>query len=289
MAAAGRPAERAAGRRHAARAVTGRPRPPPRRRPRARAPDRRRPLRGPRRRRPARCSCAARRAAASSTATPRSSACAASTSCSPPATREPVVRAITAAAERHGVDGRDRRQRRLRRPRDRVPPGRRLHAAGAERRRRAARRAARPVALHARRARRLTGPRRGQRATRPAAGLRGWALRPRGHTARVRRRRRQRRRDREGLLHPQEHAALPPHTPDRDPRPRPRAPDVKFHLRMAFDLVELFAGMGIDLLPGSAAAASPEALWLTSAASGGGFAVRQLPARPREVAGVAVG
>ena len=28
----------------------------------------------------------------------------------------------------------------------------------------------------------------------------------------------------------------------------PTAPDVKFHLRMAFDLVELFAGMGIDLL-----------------------------------------
>ena len=30
------------------------------------------------------------------------------------------------------------------------------------------------------------------------------------------------------------------------------APDVKFHLRMAFDLVELFAGMGIDLLPETA-------------------------------------
>ena len=29
----------------------------------------------------------------------------------------------------------------------------------------------------------------------------------------------------------------------------PAAPDVKFHLRMAFDLVDLFAGMGIDLLP----------------------------------------
>ena len=29
----------------------------------------------------------------------------------------------------------------------------------------------------------------------------------------------------------------------------PAAPDVKFHMRMAFDLVELFAGMGIDLLP----------------------------------------
>src|SRR4051794_584039 len=29
----------------------------------------------------------------------------------------------------------------------------------------------------------------------------------------------------------------------------PAAPDVKFHLRMAFDLIELFAGMGIDLLP----------------------------------------
>ena len=30
----------------------------------------------------------------------------------------------------------------------------------------------------------------------------------------------------------------------------PAAPDVKFHLRMAFDLVELFSGIGIDLLPG---------------------------------------
>jgi DNA-binding PucR family transcriptional regulator/putative methionine-R-sulfoxide reductase with GAF domain len=29
----------------------------------------------------------------------------------------------------------------------------------------------------------------------------------------------------------------------------PAEPDTKFHLRMAFDLVELFAGMGIDLLP----------------------------------------
>jgi sugar diacid utilization regulator/GAF domain-containing protein len=29
----------------------------------------------------------------------------------------------------------------------------------------------------------------------------------------------------------------------------PASPDVKFHLRMAFDLIELFAGMGIDLLP----------------------------------------
>jgi sugar diacid utilization regulator/GAF domain-containing protein len=29
----------------------------------------------------------------------------------------------------------------------------------------------------------------------------------------------------------------------------PTAPDVKFHLRMAFDLVDLFAGMGIELLP----------------------------------------
>ena len=29
----------------------------------------------------------------------------------------------------------------------------------------------------------------------------------------------------------------------------PADPDAKFHLRMAFDLVDLFAGMGIDLLP----------------------------------------
>jgi DNA-binding PucR family transcriptional regulator len=29
----------------------------------------------------------------------------------------------------------------------------------------------------------------------------------------------------------------------------PAEPDAKFHLRMAFDLVDLFAGMGIDLLP----------------------------------------
>jgi DNA-binding PucR family transcriptional regulator/putative methionine-R-sulfoxide reductase with GAF domain len=29
----------------------------------------------------------------------------------------------------------------------------------------------------------------------------------------------------------------------------PAAPDSKFHLRMAFDLIELFAGLGIDLLP----------------------------------------
>ena len=29
----------------------------------------------------------------------------------------------------------------------------------------------------------------------------------------------------------------------------PGAPDVKFHLRMAFDLIELFAGMDINLLP----------------------------------------
>ena len=29
----------------------------------------------------------------------------------------------------------------------------------------------------------------------------------------------------------------------------PAEPDAKFHLRMAFDLVELFAGMGIDVLP----------------------------------------
>jgi DNA-binding PucR family transcriptional regulator len=33
----------------------------------------------------------------------------------------------------------------------------------------------------------------------------------------------------------------------------PAAPDVKFQIRMAFDLVELFAGMGIDLLPTPAA------------------------------------
>jgi DNA-binding PucR family transcriptional regulator len=32
----------------------------------------------------------------------------------------------------------------------------------------------------------------------------------------------------------------------------PGAPDVKFHLRMAFDLIELFAGIGIDLLPARA-------------------------------------
>ncbi len=31
----------------------------------------------------------------------------------------------------------------------------------------------------------------------------------------------------------------------------PTEPEVKFHLRMAFDLVELFAGIGINLLPGS--------------------------------------
>ena len=35
----------------------------------------------------------------------------------------------------------------------------------------------------------------------------------------------------------------------------PGAPDVKFHLRMAFDLIELFAGIGIDLLPEPAASA----------------------------------
>ncbi len=29
----------------------------------------------------------------------------------------------------------------------------------------------------------------------------------------------------------------------------PAEPDAKFHLRMAFDLVDLFAGMGIDVLP----------------------------------------
>jgi DNA-binding PucR family transcriptional regulator len=29
----------------------------------------------------------------------------------------------------------------------------------------------------------------------------------------------------------------------------PTDPDVKFHLRMAFDLIDLFAGLGIDLLP----------------------------------------
>jgi len=33
----------------------------------------------------------------------------------------------------------------------------------------------------------------------------------------------------------------------------PGDPDVKFHLRMAFDLIELFAGIGIDLLPERAA------------------------------------
>jgi DNA-binding PucR family transcriptional regulator len=29
----------------------------------------------------------------------------------------------------------------------------------------------------------------------------------------------------------------------------PAAPDAKFHLRMAFDLVDLFSSMGIELLP----------------------------------------
>ena len=32
----------------------------------------------------------------------------------------------------------------------------------------------------------------------------------------------------------------------------PAEPDAKFHLRMAFDLVDLFAGMGIDVLPPTA-------------------------------------
>ena len=31
----------------------------------------------------------------------------------------------------------------------------------------------------------------------------------------------------------------------------PAEPDAKFHLRMAFDLVDLFAGMGVDVLPGT--------------------------------------
>jgi hypothetical protein len=29
----------------------------------------------------------------------------------------------------------------------------------------------------------------------------------------------------------------------------PAEPEAKFHLHMAFDLIELFAGMGIDVLP----------------------------------------
>ena len=36
----------------------------------------------------------------------------------------------------------------------------------------------------------------------------------------------------------------------------PAEPDAKFHLRMAFDLVELFAGMGIDLLPVTASSST---------------------------------
>ena len=36
----------------------------------------------------------------------------------------------------------------------------------------------------------------------------------------------------------------------------PATPDVKFHLRMAFDLVDLFAGLGIDLLPAQAPGAT---------------------------------
>jgi sugar diacid utilization regulator len=39
----------------------------------------------------------------------------------------------------------------------------------------------------------------------------------------------------------------------------PADPDAKFHLRMAFDLVDLFAGMGIDVLP------APEGRWRPAA------------------------
>lgn len=42
----------------------------------------------------------------------------------------------------------------------------------------------------------------------------------------------------------------------------PADPDVKFHLRMAFDLVDLFAGMGIDVLP-----TGQVAQWQTSSAT----------------------
>ena len=52
----------------------------------------------------------------------------------------------------------------------------------------------------------------------------------------------------------------------------PAEPDAKFHLRMAFDLVDLFAGMGIDVLPPTARGS-----WGTAA---GGRPVASEPARP---------
>ena len=52
----------------------------------------------------------------------------------------------------------------------------------------------------------------------------------------------------------------------------PAEPDAKFHLRMAFDLVDLFAGMGIDVLPPTARRS-----WGTAS---GGRPVASGPARP---------
>ena len=222
MAAAGRPAERAAGRRAAARALAGRPRPPPRRRPRPRrtgsSPS------GARTSSPTTCSCscAARPAAASSTATPRSSACAASTSSWPPATRsrscEPSRPPPSATASRS-------RSASATPATDLATAYRQAVActrlAVARRRRR----------LHAER----LGPLRFLLDAPDVSQVRAvvheqlgpllaheGARRPAGHAAGVRRRRRQRRRDREGVLHPQEHAALPPQAAHRGARPRPR-------------------------------------------------------------------
>ena len=236
----------------AARAVTDRPRPPPRRRPRARAPDRRRPLAPTSWPTTCSCSCAARPGAGSSTATPSLVCLRGEHVVLAARDAEPVVRAVTAAAEREGVtlaigvsDVCDDLATAYRQ-------AVRLRAA----------RAAAGGVVHAER----LGPLRfmldAPDVSQVRAVVTSNSARCSPTTAAA------------PISSPRCARSSPPTaTSPRPPRPAsstrtrcaiassastdvlgrdPAAPDVKFHLRMAFDLVDLFAGMGIDLLPARA-------------------------------------